>query len=62
MLQKGDELDRFQLGLTVIMLFQENVVPLTALDKNDELQLGQPIAKNWFFLACVNGTQISNQL
>ncbi len=44
-LNKGQELGRFQLGSTVILLFQNQKIKFLELQTGQEIQLGNPIAQ-----------------
>jgi phosphatidylserine decarboxylase len=41
--QKGDELGRFQLGSTVILLFQKGQIKLSEIAKGDKIKMGQKL-------------------
>jgi phosphatidylserine decarboxylase len=45
MINKGSELGRFEMGSTVILIFQKDMIDLTSFNKEDRIQYGSTIGK-----------------
>ena len=45
MINKGSELGRFEMGYTVILIFQKDMIDLTQFNKEDRIQYGSTIGQ-----------------
>jgi phosphatidylserine decarboxylase len=45
MINKGSELGRFEMGSTVILIFQKDMIDLTPFNKEDRIQYGSTIGQ-----------------